>query len=127
MRKIKTRKGFALVEVLMGIIILSGVLVSISGFLAEAMLATTRAQEMSNAVLDSYTQARWIAFTSDLSETITMPDGEQVKVVRDTKADDIEIDLPGRDEIKLIAYNVGDKGALRVYRLENDDDDDDDD
>ena len=122
MEKAKARKGFALAEVLMGIVILSGVLVAMSQFLAEAMLAMARAQDMSNALLDSYAQVQWIAFRSDLSGTIVMVGGKQVKVVRDTEADDIEIDLDDRDDIKLVAYDVGEKRTLRVYRLANDDD-----
>ncbi|MBQ7262345.1 MAG: hypothetical protein IJR14_01370 [Synergistaceae bacterium] len=122
MEKAKARKGFALAELLMGIVILSGVLVAMSQFLAEAMLAMARAQDMSNALLDSYAQVQWIAFRSDLSGTIVMVGGKQVKVVRDTEADDIEIDLDDRDDIKLVAYDVGEKRTLRVYRLANDDD-----
>lgn len=124
MRTFKTRKGLALAEVLIGIVILSGVLVSMSQFLAGAMLATTRARDMSRDILDSYTQTRWLAFRADLSETITMSGDKQVKVVKGDEADDIEIALTGRDAIKLIAYNVGDKVALRIYRLADDGDDD---
>ena len=117
------RKGFILAEIVLGILILSGVLVAMSRFFASSLLLTLKAQDMSNAALDSYSQTRWVLFEPNLSREklneLDLPDG--VRISPDVSANGLKIELKiggaKKAEIGLAAYYVGgDDHPLRVYR-----------
>ena len=114
----RRRKGFILAEIVLGMLILTGVMVGMSQVFASSLLVTLRAQDMSNTALSSYSQARWVAFEPSLA-SLDLPDGVQIN--RDNGANNLKIELKiggaTKAEINLAAYDVGgNKHPLRVYR-----------
>ena len=116
------RKGYVLAEILVGIIILAGVLVAVSEFLAGSLKATVKNQSASEALRRSYTVAQWITLKEDLSNlnwpsdisVVWSPDALQSKlwprVSEDVEEDDLELELnkgaAEADELELAAYDV---------------------
>ena len=129
------RKGYVLAEVLLGIVVMAGVLVAMSELLAGSLLSTTKAAERSNALLDAYTVAQWVA----LERKPSVPPSSALSnvnpiVERDAGAKDLKLNLYRSGskvkEIELVPYNVGAKVGsgdketmrlLKVYRGEDDD------
>ena len=117
----RRRKGFIFIEIVLGILILTGVMVAMSRFFAQALLATLKAQDISNEALSAYSQACWIAFEPNLTQEKLNALPDDVRVTRDAGVNDLKLELKvGGDtkaEINLAAYRVGgDKHPLRVYR-----------
>ena len=115
------RKGFILIEIVMGILILMGAMAAMSQFFADSLLAMMKAQDVSNAALSSYSQACWIALEPNLTQEnlSALPDGVQIS--RDVGANNLKLNLEvggvSQAEINLAAYRVGGgKHPLRVYR-----------
>lgn len=129
----KSRKGYILAEVLLGLVILTGVLVAMSQFLADSLLAMARAGDSSGRLMDSYTQARWIAFEDNLdqdfrSDSVLSDLGIPVSIdVSRTRELDLVLRKSGGGgelRFKLGGYDVGEKNTgfratrlLKLYRL----------